>query len=174
VTVLAAYRDHTGATAIGCDTGVTFRTMSRVATKLVKVGPWTIGVAGSALWVRFLTEVAEAPPASLEALSDAWLEWARARGQGATEDRTWSISGELLAASVGEIAIIDGSGTVHRFTEPYAAGGAGEEVARGVMFAASHDHAASAGHVVRVAILAAVHHEPSCGGEPLVITLEAE
>ncbi len=166
MTVIAACLDAHGRVAIACDTGVHFRTIYHAPTKLTRVGDSVIGASGSALWTRFLAEEADAGW-SLTELADQWLAWARERGHGAVEGRVWSISGELLVAHPGGVALIDGTGQVHEPTEGYVAIGAGQEAANGALWLAMQS-GMPASFAVEMAVRAAVHHEAGCSGRAVV------
>lgn len=171
MTVIAAYVDRHGATAIGSDTECASSYRFEVGPKVHRWGPWWCGSCGSALWRRFLA-VAPAEDFEPARFADAWVEWARARGHGGNHggDHQW-LNGSWLMARHGEIVAVgaDGSITTH---DRYAAIGSGEEIAVGAMFLARRA-GWSARCAVKGAVDAAVAHAAGCGGRAHVELCEA-
>jgi len=166
VTIVAAYVDPTGRTAIGSDSqAVQGDYKIEVAHKLVRRGAAVIGLAGAALWRRFLEE--DAPemtgPDDIGRLSDAWMEWADLRGHGETLDGQRLQNGTLLVAFPGRLMTIDPDGAVTESRHHYAAIGTGHGVALGVL-AMSSTTDVLAEMAVGAALRVACMHVVGCGG----------
>jgi len=165
VTIVAAYVDPTGRTAIGSDSqAVQGDYLLEVGSKLTRLGVAVVGIAGSALWRRFL---AEAPvmtgPEDIGRLADAWLEWADLRGHGETIEGQRMQNGVLLVAIPGHIYTIHPDGAVVEDLRGYAAVGTGEGVALGA-FAMSSTTDVLAELAVGAALRVACMHVVGCGG----------
>lgn len=169
MTCIAAYTLD-GVTAIGCDSEAASDYRTRLSTKLYVVGAMTVGLTGSTTWNRFLRQCRATTP---EELVDAWAEWARARGHGATTDGVWHLDGAGLVATPGWIAEVYPTGSVEEPIEGYAAIGSGAEVAIGVLHVARRQRWAPE-DAVRLAVEAAISHARGCGGWPVVHVLTQE
>lgn len=167
MTIVAAYIDSDGNTAIGCDTCSEDETVRiDVDTKLVRIGDAIVGAAGLALWRRFLEEYA-APLVDVNdvlALADAWIDWAVQRKHGQDFNGAHGQAGSLLVALHGHLLLVDGTGTVIPITEGYAAIGSGQAVGMGALAVVDDDCETA----VSKAVGAAIRHAPGCGGQCLV------
>lgn len=172
MTVIAAFQDHAGRVAIGCDQGVTTGDAQHlVATKLTcirheKTGaPWWVGGTGRGSYATFLSQAS--PAASPARLAVGWLDWSREHGHAGSEDGAVSMLGRLLGASADGVWTIDGAGCVDDPLDGYHAIGSGGTVALGVLHAA-RQLGLDAGQAVELAVRAAIAHDPYCAGAPVV------
>ncbi len=164
MTCIAAFTDHVGMTAIGCDTGMSGAFRSELPTKIFRVGPMRVGLTGPTTFDRWAAEcVAETP----EQLADDWSAWARARGHGEVRDGIWSLGACALAVQPRKISEVYACGSVVEPSEGYSAAGSGAEVAIGVLWLARQQQL-PAECAVRCAIEAAIAHANGCHGRVIV------
>ena len=183
MTVLAAVLDSRAHTAaMGGDTQATYGyTKVPSGPKIVKRGNVLYGFSGCQAYFRFLNEIPDEPPPAnwLNALADQWFAWAKERGHGKQNDEgTLLLDGRILVAAPSGLWTLDGDGAVTRH-DVYAAIGSGAEVALGSLYSTDFDrpYATCSLHPtvrVRLAVEAAIEHAVGCGGEPRVLTVEAE
>ena len=166
ITVIAAFVDHDGRSAIASDTGYSTEVLQEVvAGKIVRVGAALVGLSGTALWARFLRGAEPVhEPSDVELLADAWIAWAKARGHGSVENRDFLINGRFVVLLRGRIYSVGPDGDVIEH-ERYTAAGAGCDVAMGVLYALSHRHPETPAEVaVTLAVEAAMAHAHGCFG----------
>lgn len=172
MTIVAAYIDRHGRTAIGCDTQCQGYTKMQLATKLARVGGAVVGSSGSSVWDRFLRESAPRidNPGDVPAFADALVAWARERGHGDVDGQLWSAPVCALIALPGYLAEVTGDGGIVEpiREEPYLAIGGGEGVARGALYYAHRIGGFDAEEVVAAVVDAAIRHAIGCGGQPVV------
>lgn len=169
VTVIAAYIDPAGNTAIGCDTGHAGSVLSEVPTKIARVGNALVGVSGASLWFRYCREAEPitGAPGDVERFADGWLAWAKARGHGAMEGREHLVSGEFIVLLGQCVYRVGPDGSVHEH-DRYVAGGSGCDVAMGALHVAAAFRAPA--HIaVEHAVSAALAHGPGCFGRAVVM-----
>ena len=170
MTIIAAYIDRTGHTAIGCDTmAMGGGHCTYVSSKLHRIGAAVVGCSGSNLWRRFLTEDPPAldDPADLMEFADGWTEWATERGHGEQVDGQLYQNGGFLVAFPGRLIEVCADGALHESTLRYAAMGSGQAIAVGALAIASEAWPTARDVLVR-AIQAVMLHSPECGGDIIV------
>ena len=173
MTVIAAYIDTEGRTAIGCDTGIsTDGYCATVPTKLVRVGLAIVGWCGAPLWGRYLRGAeGVTSPADLERLADGWHRWGKERGHGQTQEGMALQWGSMVAALPGSLWTLASDGSVLPTTTGYVAVGSGGPVAMGALAVARRLEMAAA-RAVKAALDAAVLHADGVFGRLDVQVLE--
>lgn len=167
MTIVAAYIDANGDTAIGCDTSCEDSTIRfDIKTKLVRVGDAVVGSSGSPLWRRFLQEYRRPLTefGDVLSLADAWLDFANGRKHGQLVGDMRYQGGQLLVALPGLLVAIESDGAALVLDCNYAAIGSGQSVAMGALAVLE----GNARDVVEQAIRVAMLHAPGCGGRAVV------
>jgi ATP-dependent protease HslVU (ClpYQ) peptidase subunit len=171
MTIIAAYVNPDGSGAMGCDTSMTTGACFDAGSKIVRLGPALVGLAGDALWRRFLRT---ADPVNDEegvhALADAWTAWARERGHGEIRDCTKTLNAAMVVLLPGRIWLVSGDGSVTEPTEGYHATGSGIGAGMAALWTARQlDQPAD--RAVALAVGAAIAHGDGCSGRCVVETL---
>lgn len=155
---------------IASDTMVSSRNTCRVSGgKIISAGNALFGVSGSHMLNRFLH--GETPTlhtrSEVEALADRWMAWALERSLFKTEEaQMFFPSTAIIATPLGELWCLQFDGTVVSVQEPYAAIGAGDDLALGALAAlVQADVDYSAQRIASLAVQTAILHSPWCGGD---------
>jgi ATP-dependent protease HslVU (ClpYQ) peptidase subunit len=169
MTTIAAYIDSDGNTAIAADRracyGMTVYSLQR--SKIVKVGPWSIGVCGAEFVIGILDSLEIAGEWSPQTIADHLVETLRE----ASRLVEGELPANLLIARRGEVWIVDDSGGAMQ-VDGYAAIGSGSDYAMGLMSMAHQVTEPHAGRVASMAIAAASTHDPFTDDDIDVMVLE--
>lgn len=184
MTIVAAVFDHESCRgAIAADTGVDYGSHKGDGiTKLVDKGDAIVGVAGSALWIRYVREFEEdldldEMPALewAESLSDYLVDVASELGHRSQDhDGTSSSEFQFLVLTGEGIFAIDPTGCTLEIMEPFHAIGSGADVAIGSLFFSSRygfDRGVATHEHVESAVESAIAHGRGCHGGILIRTI---
>ncbi len=159
MSVVVGYRSGDGGVCLASDGAITGSTRTYGEVKLLaREHGDIVGWTGSPLWGAVVRRWPEplADRDTIEAFAWHWFDWAREKQHGDMHQLTYLIDGSfLIGTPAGELFEISGDGSVCHH-DSYMAIGSGESVAMGTMFATRD---------VRLAVNAAIHHDPGCGGE---------
>lgn len=145
---------------IAADTSLTGRYQTFGESKIARVGDAVVGWAGNSLWGTWARQWTKAllDRDDVESFATAWR--AHVRELALPEDES---GGSFLVATEEGLFEITSSGAVCD-AAPYGAIGAGDGIALGALYTMWGARANSR-TMADMAVRAAIHHHPACGGE---------
>lgn len=180
MTIIVGYVDEDGDVWLGADSR---RTSGRQyiyqdsAPKIIKAGPWLIGLAGSSMMSRLLELRAEAISGFLEPgpIGDLVVMLAKEFGFKPEEEAggppLWGSS--LIIASIDGLWEMSSSGMVWKCDSGFCAIGSGSPQSEGAAYALKVSELRISGEdVVRVCLEAACAYDTACGGEYTIMKTE--
>lgn len=181
MTIIVGYVDPDGEVWLGSDSlktsGREYRYQGSFP-KILRAGPWLIGLAGSAMMFRLLqlrTDVIagfEYPGQIGDFMVGLAKEFAFKPEEEAGRPPAWGNS--CVIASVDGLWEMGGDGTVWQCDESFVAIGSGSAQAEGAGYALKvSDFPIAGDDVVKVCLEAACAYDTACGGELVILKAEA-